>query len=638
MNRTLLVVGILVALVASMSPAAAEPGQRDIVQLLRESPERYTATTPGVPVDLSFVYGPYVVPPGQDSNRITLDLPVNSGFITAIAPELVVAPSGRIPTQQEAHIHHAHWFRVTNDPEQEYYTDLGGQGLSWVFGTGEEKTQGRMDDRARRDQAIGNNWDYGIPIDGDTPQGLIYMIHNKQPSAQTFFVVLDVTFVPGTREQVKAVTGRDIHPIYGQLWGQTKDVTLTSPRIGASWEVTHDGVAIAAGGHLHPGAKKTVVSNLGQRDASGKTACERAEAAQRGAGDPDGDGFLGVAILDSYKYDREIGTAPYSENYQMGATKYGWRAPLHKGDVLRQEAVYALDGDGDMSPTGTGSPDGRDHNWYEAMTYTGIYMDREYTGLATPAGVCSVEALGPRLLGEDTFEQQGRSASWLDATGAVKRELEAGVAEVRTDWNRYLPEQPTAHQRAIAGMVNHVWGGDPEPLCALPGVPALASKPSCGPADIATTAGPVVDTIHVAGFLYAPGDLATPVNGSVLIPSVERGTPLNFVNEDVVANVRHTFTSCAWPCVGPYVSNFPLPTGGPLAFDTGKIGNLDPIDGGVTGDDTAPLYTLDTSKMPVGRYSYFCRIHPFMRGAFQVVAPSGSSAPGGAATLPGVAA
>ena len=41
---------------------------------------------------------------------------------------------------------------------------------------------------------------------------------------------------------------------------------------------------------------------------------------------------------------------------------------------------------------------------------------------------------------------------------------------------------------------------------------------------------------------------------------------------------------------------------------------FDLVDGG------SPVPTARTPEdLPVGRYSYFCRIHPWMRGAFEVV-------------------
>ena len=38
---------------------------------------------------------------------------------------------------------------------------------------------------------------------------------------------------------------------------------------------------------------------------------------------------------------------------------------------------------------------------------------------------------------------------------------------------------------------------------------------------------------------------------------------------------------------------------------------------------TTPQWSLDTSRMKPGYYTFFCRIHPFMRGDFYV-APKGA--------------
>ena len=184
MRKTLRALLVTALILAGIAPARAD---RDVVDLVAHAPDRYVPHPAGDPVDLHYVFGPYVIPPGQDSNRVTVDMPVQGGYIVAVAPDLIAADDGRIPTQQEAHIHHAHWFRVTDDPNQEHYesleslvgyddpTDLvGSTGLSWVFGTGEEKTQGRLDDRARlapenNDANPNNDFTYGIEVDGSTP-------------------------------------------------------------------------------------------------------------------------------------------------------------------------------------------------------------------------------------------------------------------------------------------------------------------------------------------------------------------------------------------------------------------------------------------------------------------------------------
>ena len=58
------------------------------------------------------------------------------------------------------------------------------------------------------------------------------------------------------------------------------------------------------------------------------------------------------------------------------------------------------------------------------------------------------------------------------------------------------------------------------------------------------------------------------------------------------------------------MSNYPHADG---RWDSGTLG-YDAIDGG-----TPDPVSSTPPDLPVGKYSYFCRIHPFMRGEFRVV-------------------
>jgi len=551
MSRRFMVGLAAVLALTAVAPAGAEEPT--------DYAERYVPAQPGEYRDLTYFFGPYHVPPGQDSNRITVDIPLQTGFIVAIAPNLIDAVTGLEPTFEVAHIHHAHWFRVSNDPQYEYYQSLGnGQGLSWVFGTGEEKTQGRLDDRANVDPTGPR---YGIFIDGKTPQSMIYMLHNKTAAPLTMYVTLNVSMIFGTLEQVNAADpARPMHPLTGQLWGQTRDANSAYPTLEKEYKVPKAGTAIAAGGHLHPGGKATIITNLGPNGTC--------------TADADGDGYPGTTILNSRKFDRVPEAWPFSEDYQIGATKFGWRAPIRANDVLKQFGPYVVDG--------TAS--------YEAMTYAGIYIDRLAPPAPIPEGAdeCSAEFYTPTLIGNDDVFTQGKG---IEPT-------------------RYIPG-------AIEGMINHPWH-HVSPHCGLP--PSTGYDVACERPVKAREKGVATDTIHISGFYYVPGDqnVEGPLGNP---PLVKKGTALRILNEDAAANVRHTITSCAVPCNGRYVANYPIPlaTEG-HTFDTGKLGNLDPIDGGLTGDDTMPEYTIDTNKLAPGMHAYYCRIHPFMRGQFEIVA------------------
>ncbi|MBW3583987.1 MAG: hypothetical protein KY455_12915 [Euryarchaeota archaeon] len=554
---------ILIVLAFALSATPMALG--DDPPTLEEMTERYVPRPVGVERDMTFFFGPYSIPPGQDRNQVTLDLPIHGGFITSIAPNLIDAQTGEEPSDLDMHIHHAHWFRMSNDPADEYYT----LNLAWVFGTGEEKTQGSIHDRSDADP---DGPRYGIYIPEAQPQALIFMLHNKLSTTQTAYILLDVTFTYGTEEEIAAAdscpdlqltetcwAGADFNPLYGKLWGATFDVprqalgdgTYVHPRdidpaddalaLGNHFEAPHDGIAIATAGHLHPNGREVVIANLGP-EGSG---CEA---------DLDGDGYAGVTLLRSTKIERDPDAAPHSEEYQMGVSQFGWRAPIRAGDRITQFGVYQND----------------DYAAYEAMSYVGLYVDREQTPPELGTGGCDLSTLAPTLIDDPTGD-------------------------------------PTL------GVVNHGWHHDPLPLCNLQGM--LPDKPDCHRPEATRPLGFETNVVHMSAFAYVPGDLA--LSGALgAPPRVQAGETLWFVNEDAGINVRHSATSCEWPCNGPYVGNYPQPDG---AFSTGKLGNLDYIDGGLQGEDTYPAYGLDTSDHDPGKYAYYCLIHPWMRGAFEVV-------------------
>ncbi len=527
------------------------------------------------------VYGPFLIPPGQDMNRLTLELPVHGGFITSVAPQLFDAETGTVPTNQQMHIHHAHWFEPSTDPTEEYYT----LNLAWVFGTGEERTKGTFNDRSAAEP---EGPQYGIQVAAGAPQALIYMIHNKEAVAQNVYVALDVSFVYGTAEDILATSscgtletgeacraGQQFHAVNGKLWGTTFDVPrqpmdvgsdadglyihpidipadaperLATDHLGRFFTAPQAGTLVGGAGHLHPNGREVIVANLGPEG----SACEA---------DLDGDGFPGVTLFRSHKIDQVPGAFPASEEYQMGATKHGFRAPIREGDRITQLAVYAND----------------HYASYGAMSFAGLYIDRAQAPAARD-GPCTLDNTGPVLLEGDPV----------------------GGSPIETTWNRN-------------------WDYD-APHCGVDGYPECEREHTDTRQSVAAAA------VHIAGFYYLPGDRT--LSGDLGAPvKVTKGQKLTFVNEDAAIGVRHTVTGCAWPCNGKYVANYPHPDG---LFDSGKMGNADPIDnGGVVADpnsplgyalapDMMPVWELDTDDLEKGMYSYFCRIHPWMRGSIEV--------------------
>jgi hypothetical protein len=568
----------LFSLVAVFALGVLPARANDPIQDFSHAADRFLPGEVGEEKPFTFVFGPFAVPAGQDNNKILLDLPVQTGFITEVRPNLINARDGTEPSLQTAHIHHAHWFRVTNEGQYEYYTaPIGGvAGLSWVFGTGEERTQGSLDDRAALERTPQRNLHYGIEVQGDTPQALIFMIHNKTSAQLVAYITLKVTFIYGSQAEL-AAKGIEMHPLRGVLWGRTTDVLagtkgVLEPR---TYTPSYDGTLIASGGHMHQGGRLVYVVNLGQNG----------ECADL---DADRDGVPGVTLYRSDKMDRVAESAPYSEEYLMGATQFGFRAPIRKGDQLMQYGVYDVGQPANQDYFGklttdepghfgryalgvaAGSPDR--HSWYDAMSYVGLYLDELQKPAAVTGGTaaerCALGLYAPRLLNDPAG----------DPTATI-------------------PTRPF---------------NTTSDVCGVGGYPACDR----GAADMAGwTRGQWTNQIHVGGFVYAPGDLAH--IGTTGIPYVVRGEKVQLVNEDLAVGVRHTFTSCSLPCTGKYVANYPLPNGD---FQSGKLGNLDYIDGGLDGDDTLPTYELDTAGLTPGFHAYYCEIHPWMRGALEVVA------------------
>lgn len=305
--------------------------------------------------------------------------------------------------------------------------------------------------------------------------------------------------------------------------------------LGRRFTAAFDGTLVVSAGHIHPNGRDIVVANLGPSD--------------KPCGDLDRDGWPGITLYRSTKFDRTPAAQPFSEDFQMGVTKPGFRAPLRAGDRITQWALYMNE----------------DYATYQAMGYVGLFIDRAEAPAPRGGEGCTLANTAPRLLDEPLGD-------------------------------------PTQ------SVMNRPWEGEPLPLCG----PGLG--PGCEGPEAAEPPGMEARQVHIAGFLYVPGDMG--LGGELgAPPRVAQGTRLRFVNEDVGMVVRHTVTSCAWPCNGAYWANYPNGDG---RFHSGFIGNLDSLNGGLRMPDMLPYWDAPAT-LALGKYAYYCQTHPWMRGAFEVV-------------------
>jgi plastocyanin len=118
--------------------------------------------------------------------------------------------------------------------------------------------------------------------------------------------------------------------------------------------------------------------------------------------------------------------------------------------------------------------------------------------------------------------------------------------------------------------------------------------------------------VAIRDFTYGRGDLGLRGRRG-RPPTVRAGRTLRFVNRDGSANIQHSITSCRAPCNRATGIAYPL-ANGRARFDSGTLGY-----GPVGFTAAANRVTWRTPKrLKAGTYTYFCRIHPFMRGAFRV--------------------
>ena len=513
----------------------------------RERGDRYVPKPPGTTDRLSLYYGPYVIPPGWDANRVDLELPTQDGFLISLDPAMRRVSDLSEPGHTEAHIHHAHWFGFDPGNEEDGYFNQAGTGThEWVFGNGDEETRA---DFRRRSAAQPKGPIYGNFLPAGRNQTVIYMLHNKTSAPMEVYIVLDVIFKHGTRSQLAEIEKRPYHDVAGMLMGRTLDVPRDAAgdgrwehakenkscpeRVGRregcaiEWIAPRDGTIVGSGGHLHPGGTDVTVENYG----SPQTPC---------ATDRRGRGYGGTLLLQSDVINRH---APFSEDYQTEVTHPAWRAPLRKGDRLRISGAYA----------------NKRNAWYTAMIHAGFYFD---------------------------YEQPPRKGCKPYIVGPSKKKV----------------KDPTE------GVPNRPWDAHEDDYCGERYGKPACEKPEQPPAESVFVKQ---NLVTIANFAYLPGDRSASAGGGN-IPSVKQGEKITFVNGDQFANIRHSVTTCPWPCNGRYVSNYPHADG---AWDSGTLG-YDVIDGGSPN----PLAETPADLNP-GLYTYFCRIHPWMRGAFRIEPP-----------------
>lgn len=243
------------------------------------------------------------------------------------------------------------------------------------------------------------------------------------------------------------------------------------------------------------------------------------------------------------------------------------------------------------------------------VTCTGQALGRDlpkYPGTMTVTGQIAKGPLGP-VYGDSCM--LGSDAAHTEIVWSTpRRGGRAGSTELRMSGDRSIVyagfDEVTYGELSGEEMIGHFGiGADPD------GHYAVCTKEDSF-TDVAVSgrfvlldarSGAGVAHQHVvAGFQYLPSGSvnANPTDTTapflVDYPTVQ-GDSITFTNADTHP---HTVTACLAPCTALHPERS-------AAFD-GDIPQL--------GDQ----FTIDTSRLPAGKYHYFCEMHPWMRGSFSV--------------------
>jgi plastocyanin len=433
--------------------------------------------------------------------------------------------------------------------------------LDWLYGTGEEMTGGSIAERAKADPAYAQGRRYGLQVTQGKQLGVLSMLHNMTAQSRTIYIRFQIRFVYGTHDQIQQAKHWDFHALTPQIFGGTFNV----PRTGGhyAWPVQLSRVARTSQN------RGTMTSN------------------------PTPSTFEpGVGI---------VWTAPYSGTIVVSA------GHLHAGGT---DAVLSNLGSRANPCPQQGLPGFPGTTLLDSRVigHHGLWPSNDYQmGLSQYRWRAYVHK-GDRLAinGSYLAKQFAYPDAMVFAGVYVDR---AAPPPAGSGCAPFLAGHPGATlHRIIRTTINHPWSMYPDqPTCA-----------HCDHPEKRPTPGPATNVVQILGMQYLPGNGGTS-GAAAGPPVVTRGQSLTFVNEDYSESLmRHTVSTCQAPCNGMDTTNYPFFDG---RVDSGVLGWM--FEDAYVSSSKTPQWTLNTSNLHTGYYTFYCRLHPFMRGSFYVV-PAGA--------------
>ena len=603
--------------------------------------ERY----PGKCKRMRFSYGPIAVYPGKNDvlvGPVTIEKPSIDGYITRFKPNLV-RTDGTVPPVEQMHLHHGTWLNLT----EEY-------GSGPFFAAGEEKTIGP--------------WPrgYGMPVKRTDQWQLLYMVHSAVSNPMEAYITYEIDFVP--EAEAKEVGIKPALPIWLDVrpsgypvfnvqrkyggsddectWprekcadfdpfgkkfigqgeaGNGKGTDFKFPKKGEALgriENFQGGTIIGIGGHLHPGGLTNDIDLVrpGGEEVT-RTEREPYKVTKR------------VALRRSVclkrrgkKCVRKSKPRVVRRCVKRKISRNGKRTVCaKKRTVMRTVETTAF----------------REREVKKRIEQTRIYTGRAWYWNRQD----KTKSGGPPTSWDFSMEVQGlpnwavrvRPGDVLRSNATYDTKLASSYENMGIAVALFAPDTPDGKPTApgvnpfqverddSAGCESGGVSGPEKKLCSF-GLPTHGHYKENGNyggpgGKWGASKGQPTSGVGIVDFLYDPGDLSTiSMTG---VPQVKLGSTLRFVNAEG-GGIYHTVTSCKFPCLGQTGSSFPIPDGQTskgrkLEIDSSEMGFGTP---GISAPKQALDYSLPVTKdegFESGEtVTYFCRVHPFMRGAFEV--------------------
>jgi len=563
-----------------------------------------TTALPGGIQQTEFWVGPINVTAGQ--NRIenipmgAQDKPAVNGWITRIEPNLIDS-DGTVPDSSKVMFHHGVWINQSGF----------GSGYSQNFyGTGEEKTILDLPDG------------YGLRYRKNDSWILNEMIHNLIFQPRTMYISYKVDFIPDTAPEAAGITEvkpiwMDVedgsnYPVFDVLRGSGgADGRFTYPQDADSpyrnaWQknvktVPHDGVLVNTTGHVHTGGLSTelYLQRTGARDESepcsdpaALTDEVRRLRRQRT--------LLATRTEAARKRLRRLGRKASRKAVRKAHRQVRLLTARTKATARRlPPAIAAERAARDAHTACVASRPEVAGNRAHLFDSSAVYFDPrgpvswDMAMRTTPDDWQVQVKQGDRLEIQTTYETE--RASWYESMGinVVYMAEEAGG------------RNPYRTRVASAGVLNHGHYSENEDYGGedTTGLPDASALPDGLPVSGSITAG--------GPGSYSPGGLSL-TGDSGRPPVVEQGQQLTFQMSpgSLSSGAWHSITSCQSPCNRSTGISYPIPDSD-IQFDSGQLGT--------GGAPTVNRTTWKTpADLPPGTYTFFCRIHPVMRGAIRV--------------------